>query len=118
MPRSGTSSTAGLSGPVNLTGPAPVTNSDFAATLGRVVHRPALLPVPGFALRIALGEFAGDVVIGQRAIPSKLLDSGFTFAHATLTTRARRTALTTARRRTARAATALRANCTELPELH
>lgn len=75
---------AGLSGPVNLTGPAPVTNSDFAATLGRVVHRPALLPVPGFALRIALGEFAGDVVIGQRAIPSKLLDSGFTFAHATL----------------------------------
>jgi hypothetical protein len=71
-----------ISGPVNLTAPTPVTNAKFSHALGRALHRPAFLPVPGFALRIALGEFADEgVLAGQRALPQKLLDAGFTFAH-------------------------------------
>ncbi|SDJ12916.1 hypothetical protein SAMN05444157_1890 [Frankineae bacterium MT45] len=77
--------TADVRGGVNLTAPAPVTNADFSATLGRVLHRPAVLPVPGFAMRAALGEFASDVLTGQRAIPVKLKALEFTFKHATLT---------------------------------
>ena len=70
-----------LPGPVNLTGPAPVRNAEFTAALGEVLHRPTIFPVPGFALRTVLGEFAGDVLTGQQAMPSKLLDAGFEFAH-------------------------------------
>jgi uncharacterized protein (TIGR01777 family) len=71
-----------ISGPVNLTGPTPVTNAKFSHALGRALHRPAYLPVPGFALRIVLGEFADEgVIAGQRAIPQKLIDAGFTFQH-------------------------------------
>ncbi|SOD74410.1 hypothetical protein SAMN05892883_3594 [Jatrophihabitans sp. GAS493] len=77
--------TSEVHGGVNLTGPAPVTNADFSATLGRVLHRPAVLPVPGFALRAALGEFSSDVLTGQRALPVKLKASGFAFRHSTLT---------------------------------
>src|SRR5262249_34613021 len=54
-----------VSGAVNLTGPAPVRNRDFARTLGHVLHRPALLPVPGFALRLVLGEFGGEALSSQ-----------------------------------------------------
>jgi uncharacterized protein len=62
-----------LSGPVNLTGPAPVTNAEFTTALGRSVNRPTALMVPGFALRAALGEFADEGVLGgQRAIPAAL----------------------------------------------
>jgi hypothetical protein len=74
-----------LSGPVNLTGPAPVTNAEFTAALGRTVERPAPLMVPGFVVRTALGEFADEALLsGQRAIPSSLERSGFEFHHNTV----------------------------------
>ena len=73
--------TADVSGPVDLTGPEPVTNAEFTAELGRQVHRPTVLPVPAFALTTALGEFGrSSVVGGQRALPARLLESGYTFA--------------------------------------
>ncbi|SEB76569.1 hypothetical protein SAMN04490356_1596 [Streptomyces melanosporofaciens] len=70
-----------LTGPVNLTAPAPVTNREITAAMGRVLRRPTLLTVPAPALRIALGEMSGDVLGSVRAIPRRLLDSGFTFTH-------------------------------------
>lgn len=74
-----------LSGPVNLTGPAPVTNAQFNAAMGRAMRRPAPWIVPGFALRAAIGEFADEGVLsGQRAIPKKLEDAGFEFTHNTV----------------------------------
>jgi uncharacterized protein (TIGR01777 family) len=66
-------------GPFNLTAPNPVTNADFARALGRVMGRPALLPTPAFALRLLFGEMATALLDGQRAIPQRLLDMGFTF---------------------------------------
>ncbi len=70
--------TSDLSGPVNLTGPAPVTNAEFTRTLGRVLHRPAVLAVPGIALSVVLGEFARvGVLAGQRALPAALTAAGF-----------------------------------------
>ncbi len=73
-----------LSGPVNFTAPEPVTNREVTAAMGRVLHRPTPFPVPAPALRLALGEFAGNVLSSQRIIPQRLLDSGFTFAHPTV----------------------------------
>jgi uncharacterized protein (TIGR01777 family) len=74
-----------VSGPVNLTGPAPVTNAEFTAALGRTVNRPTPLIVPGFALRSLLGEFAGEGLLGgQRAIPAALERAGFHFHHNTI----------------------------------
>lgn len=74
-----------LSGPLNLTGPAPVTNAEFTAALGRAVNRPTPLMVPGFALRTVLGEFADEGLLGgQRAIPAALERAGFTFHHNTV----------------------------------
>ena len=73
-------------GPVNLTGPAPVRNVEFTKTLGDVLHRPTVFKVPGFAARIALGEFAEDVLTGQRAVPSRLRAVGFEFRHGDLET--------------------------------
>jgi uncharacterized protein len=71
---------AGLSGPVNASAPAPVTSREFARTLGRVLGRPALLPVPRLALRVLFGEFADEGLLwGQRAVPSKLAESGYRF---------------------------------------
>ncbi|MFF1460718.1 TIGR01777 family oxidoreductase [Streptomyces sp. NPDC058330] len=72
--------TESLSGPVNLTGPAPVTNGQVTAAMGRVLRRPTLFTAPAPALRIALGEFAGDVLGSQRVLPGRLLDSDFAFA--------------------------------------
>ncbi|WP_328909777.1 TIGR01777 family oxidoreductase [Streptomyces sp. NBC_00234] len=69
-----------LSGPVNLTGPDPVTNREVTAAMGRVLHRPTLFTAPAPALRIALGGFAEDVLGSQRVLPGQLLDSGFSFA--------------------------------------
>lgn len=68
-----------VAGAVNLTGPRPVRNAELTSALGRVLHRPTLLRVPGFAARIALGEFASDVLTGQRAIPRRLTEAGFEF---------------------------------------
>ena len=70
-----------LSGPVNVTAPLPVTQAEYARTLGRVLRRPAVLPAPGFAIRLVLGEFAGEVLEGQRVIPQRLTDSGYAFRH-------------------------------------
>ncbi|MCG0290838.1 TIGR01777 family oxidoreductase [Streptomyces sp. PSAA01] len=70
-----------LTGPVNLTAPAPVTNREITAAMGRVLRRPTLFTVPAPALRIALGEMSGDVLGSVRAIPRRLLDSGFSFTH-------------------------------------
>ena len=74
--------TTPVSGPVNLSAPTPVTNAEFAAALGRLVHRPAVLPVPGPALEVVLGEFARvGVLAGQRAVPAALTAAGFQFTH-------------------------------------
>jgi uncharacterized protein len=69
------------SGPINLTAPSPVSNAELASTLGRVLHRPALLPVPGLALRALYGEMASVVLTGQRAIPARLQELGYEFRH-------------------------------------
>ena len=70
--------TAPVSGPVNLTGPEPVTNAEFTAALAAAVHRPAVLTVPGPALQLVLGEFARvGVLAGQRAMPTRLVAAGF-----------------------------------------
>ena len=77
--------TVGLHGPVNLVAPNPVTNAEFAATLGRVLGRPAIVPVPAFALELLYGEMARSTILaGQRVLPKKLLRSGFHFAHPAL----------------------------------
>jgi uncharacterized protein len=74
-----------VSGPVNLTGPAPVTNAEFTRRLGAAVSRPTFLTVPRFAISLALGEFGrSSVLAGQRAIPAVLQKAGFTFRHETL----------------------------------
>ncbi|MFH8475082.1 TIGR01777 family oxidoreductase [Streptomyces sp. NPDC018000] len=72
--------TESLSGPVNLTGPDPVTNAEVTAAMGRVLRRPTLLTAPAPALRLVLGDFAKDVLGSQRVLPGRLLDSGFVFA--------------------------------------
>ena len=76
--------TAPVHGPVNLTGPYPVTNAEFTKELGRALHRPTPWIIPTFALRIVLGQFAEAIVAGRRAVPTVLHESGFTFAHRTL----------------------------------
>lgn len=77
--------TTGLHGPVNLVSPNPVTNAEFAATLGRALGRPALVPVPSFALELLYGEMArATILAGQRVLPRALLRAGFEFAHPTL----------------------------------
>ena len=77
--------TVGLHGPVNLVAPNPVTNAEFAATLGQVLGRPALVTVPSFALELLYGEMArATILAGQRVLPRKLLRSGFHFAHPAL----------------------------------
>ncbi|HET9890229.1 MAG TPA: TIGR01777 family oxidoreductase [Mycobacterium sp.] len=76
---------AELSGPVNMTGPAPVTNAEFTTAFGHAVNRPTPLMVPGFAIRAALGEFAEEgLLTGQRAIPAALERAGFVFHHNTV----------------------------------
>jgi uncharacterized protein (TIGR01777 family) len=71
-------------GAYNATAPEPVTNRDFARALGRALHRPAMLPVPGFALRLRFGDMAEVVTEGQRAVPERALAAGFAFGHADL----------------------------------
>ena len=69
------------SGPFNGSAPEPVTNKDFSQALGRALHRPAVAPVPSFAIRLLYGEMADLVVYGQRAVPARPLELGFRFAH-------------------------------------
>lgn len=70
---------AELSGPVNLTAPAPVTNADFTRALAQALRRPALLTLPAPLLRGALGEVASELLGSVRAVPAKLTEAGFTF---------------------------------------
>jgi uncharacterized protein len=74
-----------LSGPVNLTGPTPTTNAEFVSALAKQLHRPALLPLPGFALRAILGEIASEAIVpSARVLPGRLVASGFAFQHRTV----------------------------------
>jgi uncharacterized protein len=73
-----------IAGPVNLTGPEPVTNAEFSAALAKVLHRPNLIPVPGIALKAAVGEFGGEALASQRVLPGVLVREGFPFAHRTV----------------------------------
>ena len=78
--------TEALAGPVNVTAPEPVTNRAFTKTLGRVLRRPTILPVPGFVLRLLFGAMADAVLLrGARVLPRRLLDTGFVFRHPDLT---------------------------------
>ena len=71
-----------MSGPVNVTAPNPVTNAQFAHTLGDVLHRPALASVPEFAVKLMFGEMGEETVLaGQRVVPRRLLDAGFRFEY-------------------------------------
>ncbi|HEV2021905.1 MAG TPA: TIGR01777 family oxidoreductase [Terriglobales bacterium] len=74
--------TEALQGPVNTVAPHPVTNAEFTRTLGRVLSRPTIFPMPGFAARLAFGEM-GDALLlaSQRVQPVKLQSSGFQFRH-------------------------------------
>jgi uncharacterized protein (TIGR01777 family) len=69
-----------ISGPVNCTSPHPVTNREMTLTLGKVLHRPTILPpIPAFAIKGMLGEFSDVFIKGQKVIPRKLLEDGFVF---------------------------------------
>ena len=69
-----------LAGPVNAVAPNPVTNREFAKTLGRVLRRPALLPLPAFAARLVLGEMAGALLLASaRVVPARLQATGYAF---------------------------------------
>jgi uncharacterized protein (TIGR01777 family) len=68
-----------ISGPVNATAPQPVRQKEFAQVLGRVLRRPAFLPTPAFALKIALGEFADGILASQRALPQRAQEMGYRF---------------------------------------
>lgn len=72
------------SGPVNATAPTPVTNGELSHELGRALHRPALLPVPGLALRMLYGDMAEIVTTGVRAVPAKALVLGYEFRYSQL----------------------------------
>ncbi|MFD6496063.1 TIGR01777 family oxidoreductase [Streptomyces sp. NPDC060188] len=72
--------TESVSGPVNLTAPDPLTNREITEAMGRVLHRPALLATPAPLMRLALGEMSGEILGSQRVLPTRLLESGFTFA--------------------------------------
>jgi uncharacterized protein len=69
------------SGPVNATAPEPVRNAELASALGRALHRPALLPVPALAIRLALGELAGELLDSRRVLPRAALARGFAFRY-------------------------------------
>ena len=73
--------TPSISGPVNVTAPHPVTNREFAHALGRAVHRPAIVPTPGFALRLLFGELSEAMLTGQRALPERAKAAGYHFRY-------------------------------------
>ncbi len=74
--------TPSLAGPANATAPHPVTQGDFAKTLGRVLSRPAVVPLPAFAVRLAFGEMGDELLLASTRVDSRrLADSGYTFRH-------------------------------------
>ncbi len=77
--------TPGLSGPFNVSSPTPVTNAEFASTLGRVLGRPSFVPTPASVVRFALGELADALILGgQRVVPTRAMALGYEFTHETL----------------------------------
>lgn len=79
--------TDNVKGPVNLVAPAPVTNREFTKTLGHVLRRPTVMPLPGFAARMVFGEMADALLLASaRVKPGKLMESGYVFRHASLET--------------------------------
>ena len=74
--------TTSVTGALNGTAPEPVTNAQFSKALGRALHRPSWIPVPGFALRLLVGELAdAGLITGQRVVPKRALSLGFTFTY-------------------------------------
>ncbi len=73
--------TPAVSGPVNATAPHPVTNRHLSRALGHAMHRPSLLPAPGFAVKIVVGEFADSVLTGQRVLPARAQKDGYHFRY-------------------------------------
>jgi hypothetical protein len=74
--------TAAVTGPLNVVGPTPVTNREFTKTLGKILGRPTLLPLPAVAARALLGEMADELLLASdRVEPKQLLESGFAFKH-------------------------------------
>jgi uncharacterized protein (TIGR01777 family) len=71
-------------GAVNVTAPEPATNAELSRALGRALHRPAVMPVPAFALRLLYGEMAQIVTTGQRVLPARLRRAGYVFRHPSL----------------------------------
>jgi uncharacterized protein len=75
-------SNSGVSGPINFTAPEPLTNAEFGKKLGKAVHRPAVFPLPAFAVRLLFGEMGEEILLSSvRAVPGKLEALGFTFKH-------------------------------------
>jgi len=71
-----------IAGPINLVAPAPATNSEFTSVLARVLRRPAVLPVPKFALELLFGSMADNTILAsQRVFPKRLAGAGFEFRH-------------------------------------
>ncbi|WP_091108108.1 TIGR01777 family oxidoreductase [Micromonospora citrea] len=83
-----------IAGPVNGVGPAPVTNAEFTRELARQLRRPAIIPIPAVALKVALGGFAHEALTSTRVLPGVLTEAGFAYRHPTLST-ALHAALTT-----------------------
>ncbi len=76
-----------IRGPINLTAPSPVTNRELVSTLGKKLNRPAVLPVPAFVIKLAFGQMGKEIPLAStKALPKKLLTSGFQFSHADLDT--------------------------------
>jgi uncharacterized protein (TIGR01777 family) len=74
-----------LEGPVNVTSPNPATNAEFVKAVGRALGRPAVLPLPSFAVSAAFGQMGREMLLeGQRVLPERLTQAGFTFAHPAL----------------------------------
>ncbi|MYB84245.1 MAG: TIGR01777 family protein [Chloroflexi bacterium] len=73
-----------VQGPLNVCAPDPARQREVASALGRVLHRPAFAPAPTFALRLALGEFATELLNSRRALPAAALASGYAFRHTDL----------------------------------
>ena len=71
-------------GPYNLTAPGAVRNRELAKGLGRALHRPSLIPAPALALRLVLGEFGSVILEGQKVVPARLLEAGYSFRHGEL----------------------------------
>ncbi|MCX8023525.1 MAG: TIGR01777 family oxidoreductase [Syntrophorhabdaceae bacterium] len=70
-----------ITGPVNVCSPNPVRNRDLAKAIGRALNRPSFVPAPGFLVKLILGEFGSVILEGQKVIPKRLLEKGFTFKY-------------------------------------